>query len=86
MIALFIVSFGMFAALHFAITSFNFEFPAGSGPPCFTAINNSLPSLVNTFPLAASAFPFFACMLCHFECPDIVNSSFKVLSSLSYFI
>jgi len=50
----------MLAALHFAITSFNLEFPAGSGPPCFTAINNSLPNFVNTFPLAASAFPFFA--------------------------
>ena len=55
------VSFGIFAALHFAITSFSFEFPAGSGPPAFTAINNSLPNFVNTFPLAASAFPFLAC-------------------------
>ena len=38
----------------------NLEFPAGSGPPCFTAINSSLPNFVNIFPLAASAFPFFA--------------------------
>ena len=50
----------MFAALHFAITAFNFEFPAGSGPPSLVAINNSLPSFVKIFPLAASAFPFFA--------------------------
>ena len=50
----------MFAALHFAITSFNLELPAGSGPPCFTAINNSLPNFVNTLPLAASALPFLA--------------------------
>ena len=59
------VSFGMLAALHFAMTFFNFEFPAGSAPPSFTAINSSLPNFVNTFPLAASAFPFLACMLCH---------------------
>ena len=57
-IALLIVSFGILAALHFAITSFSLELPAGSGPPAFTAINNSLPSFVNTFPLAASALPF----------------------------
>ena len=76
LIALFIVSFGIFAALHFAITSFSFEFPAGSGPPAFTAINNSLPNFVNTFPLAASAFPFLACILCHLLCPDISNSSY----------
>ncbi len=57
-IALFIVSLGMFAALHFAITLFNFEFPAGSGPPSLTAIKSSLPNFVNIFPLAASAFPF----------------------------
>ena len=80
LIALFIVSFGIFAALHFAITSFNFEFPAGSGPPAFTATNSSLPNFVNTFPLAASAFPFFACMLLHLECPLIFCSS----SSLSF--
>jgi hypothetical protein len=50
----------MFAALHLAITFFNFEFPAGSGPPSLTAIKSSLPNFVNIFPLAASAFPFFA--------------------------
>jgi hypothetical protein len=55
----------MLAALHFAITFFSFEFPAGSGPPSFTAINSSLPNFVKIFPLAASAFPFLACMLCH---------------------
>ena len=58
--ALFIVSFGILAALHFAITSFNLEFPAGSGPPALTATNSSLPNFVNIFPLAASAFPFLA--------------------------
>ena len=31
----------------------------------------SLPSLVKILPFAASALPFFACILCHLLCPDI---------------
>ena len=77
----------MFAALHFAITAFSFEFPDGSGPPSFTAINSSLPNFVKIFPLAASAFPFFACMLCHLLCPDMFSLSFNLFkfSLLFYF-
>ena len=48
----------MFAVLHLAITFFNFEFPAGSGPPSLTAIKKFSSNFVNIFPLAASAFPF----------------------------
>ena len=70
----------MLFALHLAITSFNLELPAGSGPPSFTAINNSLPNFVNIFPLAASALPFLAAILCHLLCPDMVNSSFFLIS------
>ena len=58
------------AAFAFAMISASLLFVSGLGLD-FAATAISLPSFVKILPFAASALPFFACMLCHLLCPDI---------------
>src|SRR5512137_1940184 len=50
------------------------KLPSGSGPPSRTAMEISRPSLVNTWPLLASVWPFALLILDHLLCPDIPSS------------
>src|SRR5262249_9266076 len=50
---------------------------SASPPPARAATVNSLIRRVNTFPRLASAAPFLCLMVCHLECPDILETPAK---------
>jgi len=58
LMALSILSFGMFSAFALATASRSLEFASGSPPLILTAVVISLMSFVNIWPLFASAAPF----------------------------
>src|SRR5262245_37908946 len=55
---------------------------SGSPPPVRAATVISLINFVNNFPRLASSAPFLCLILCHLECPDIIQILLGILCGL----
>ena len=70
-----ILSMGTLLARALAMRSLSRELTLGSGPPCLTQSDISLPILVKTLARCASVFSFLCMIFFHLECPDIQKAS-----------
>src|SRR5258705_5871176 len=68
----------MFPAFASRIALRSRALPSGSPPPDRAATVISLMNFVNSLPRLASSAPFLCLILCHFECPDILQRSFEI--------
>src|SRR3954447_14952292 len=66
----------MLPALASAIALRRRALPSGSPPPLRAATVISLINFVNSLPRLASSAPFLCLILCHLECPDIIQILF----------
>ena len=75
LIALSILSAGIFASFAICTAILNLKFISISPPPIFAATMISFDNFVNNLPLLASVAAFLCLIVDHLECPDILFTS-----------